>query len=218
MSRIKDLTGQRFGRLTVRHSAADSFTSTGRRLVAWTAVCDCGAVKTVRAQALSCGDTKSCGCLDRDVLIARNTKHGMTVRGAPRPPEYSAWCHMIGRCEDQNDKHFADYGGRGVTVCAEWRHDFLAFLRDIGPRPSGRHSVDRIDNDGNYQPGNVKWSTPVEQGRNKRNNRLIEIDGEVATLPYWSERSGVMADTIWRRIERGVSARSAVFDPPKGKA
>lgn len=117
-----------------------------------------------------------------------------------RSPEYGAWVRMKVRCSAQDPKTFASYGARGITVCDEWRHDFLAFLAYVGPRPSTRHSLDRIDNDRGYEPGNVRWAVPLEQNRNRRDNRLITWRGESLTAGEWAERTGLSRSAIYDRV------------------
>lgn len=121
----------------------------------------------------------------------------------------TTWQHMLRRCLDPRNKNFASYGGRGITVCDRWRESFAAFLLDMGTRPDG-FSIDRVNNDGNYEPSNCRWATPAEQGRNKRNNRYIEIDGERITQSEAARRAGVSDATIMRRLERGLSVAEAL--------
>lgn len=160
---VVDIAGQRFGRLTV--VALAGLGGNGKH-ARWTCRCDCGGETCVAGQHLRRGNVRSCGCLAREVGERNRdvaTKHGMvgTV-------EYQAWRNMISRCEQPSSHGFANYGGRGIVVCSEWRHDFAAFYAHIGPRPSPRHSVDRIDNEGDYEPGNVRWATRVVQNNNQR--------------------------------------------------
>lgn len=117
---------------------------------------------------------------------------------------------MIARCENSSEQSFPLYGGRGIRVCAEWRHDFAAFFKHIGPRPSPTHSIDRIDVNGNYEPGNVRWATPTEQARNKRTNSRLNAFGETLTLVEWSERTGINRGTIESRIKYGMSPEKAL--------
>ena len=158
MSAFIDLTGRRFGRLFVRGLA---HRGDGRAF--WICKCDCGKRKVIAANTLSGGHTKSCGCLWMDSIKRANTKHGMcgTV-------EYTAWALMIGRCENSKLPAWQSYGGRGIKVCKRWRKSFPAFLADMGKRPSYRHTLDRINNDGDYRPGNCRWATRLAQGRNTR--------------------------------------------------
>lgn len=129
----------------------------------WECRCDCGNVVQVTGSYLVKGRNKSCGCKKHELCRESSTKHGMRQFA-----EYAIWCGMIKRCENVKDRCFDIYGGRGIKVCDAWRQDFKAFFDHIGPRPSPKHSVDRIDNDRGYEPGNVRWATPQEQRRNQR--------------------------------------------------
>lgn len=133
----------------------------------WLYRCECGAEVVKTRRSVQSGQIKSCGCLNAELRLARNTKHGGATRGN-HAPEYWIWQAMKQRCRNHRHKHYADYGGRGIRVCARWAASFAAFISDVGPRPSSRHSIDRVDNDGNYEPGNCKWSTSSEQARNRR--------------------------------------------------
>ena len=152
-----DLTGQRFGRLVVI-----SYDGCINKKAKWKCVCDCGNEKTVDSQSLRVGHTRSCGCIFIEMLQSRR-KHG-----SYGTPEYKAWARAIQRCSNNKNISWANYGGRGISVCEEWRRDFGAFLSCVGKRPSSRHSLDRIDNDGNYEPGNVRWATHSQQMFNRR--------------------------------------------------
>lgn len=158
--RFSDLTGQRFGRLLVLGQAGRR--STDSRIL-WSAVCDCGNVWEGVGIRLRAGGVRSCGCLRK---VGYHVKHRETVDGLT--PEYRAWAAMKARCFNPRIRNFRNHGGRGITVCAEWRDDFDAFLAHVGRKPSPRHSLDRIDNDGNYEPGNVRWATALEQRHNRR--------------------------------------------------
>lgn len=143
----------------------------------------------------------------------------MTGRNPKRRAEhqlYRLWVAMRQRCRDPHASNFAHYGGRGVSVCHRWE-DFDSFCADIPPRPSMEHTLDRIDNDGNYEPGNVRWSTRTEQNRNRRTNRRLQLDGEVLTLAEWGERSGIDFRTIASRLSRGWSTPDAVSVRPNGR-
>jgi hypothetical protein len=141
-----------------------------------------------------------------------------TARRKPKTPEYVAWQHMIQRCIGANDKRFKDYGGRGITVCDEWRHDFMAFFNYIGPRPSKKHSIDRIDNDGNYEPGNIQWSTAKTQSNNNRANHKITINGKTMNIGQWATFTKINRSTLIMRIRRGLSPAEAISKPiiPRG--
>jgi len=134
------------------------------------------------------------------------TKHGMTDT-----PEYIAWMEMRRRCLP---KHWKGYADRGIKVCSEWQNDFQAFFSYIGPKPSPKHSVDRYpNNDGNYEPGNVRWATAQQQARNKRDNRSLTINGETKLLCEWAEQIGVRSGAIQLRLHRGWNPERAVFVP-----
>lgn len=173
MSKRLDIKGKKFGRLSVLSDAGnDKFR---RRL--WLCVCDCGNNKVVAAVDLQCGKTRSCGCakLERLAVLARtNVTHG-DLRGGQESTEYKSWSAMKRRCLNPNSHAFERYGGRGIAVCDQWRQSFSVFLADMGRKPSSRHSLDRIDNNGNYEPENCRWATPKQQVDNRRPNRQVEI-------------------------------------------
>jgi hypothetical protein len=159
--RRRYITGERVNRLTFVSPAFP-----GRNEL-WVVRCDCGHVQISVARSVVNGRIQSCGCLNDELRLQRNTKHGCAGRGT-KTPEYFIWRQMIQRCENPNDKSYRWYGGRGISVCQKWRASFLSFLADVGLRPGQDLTIDRVDNDGNYEPGNVRWATWQEQASNKR--------------------------------------------------
>jgi hypothetical protein len=128
-------------------------------------------------------------------------------------PEYKAWGHIIQRCENPKTKKFHNHGGRGIKVCERWRNSFVDFLADMGKRPSAKHSIDRIDNDGNYEPGNCRWATNLEQSRNRRTNRLITVDGETMCSVDAARKYGLKRQTLEKRLDLGWSHEDAAKTP-----
>lgn len=132
-----------------------------------------------------------------------------------RLPEYTAWCDMRKRCYFANHARYADYGGRGVIVCERWRNCFATFYQDMGPRPSASHSLDRIANDGDYEPGNCRWSTAKEQARNTRRNRLLTFRGQTMCVAAWSEQTGISVNALYIRLHRGWTIDRVLSTPAK---
>jgi hypothetical protein len=193
----KNLTGQQFGRLTAKYRII------GGKYSFWFCECSCGQSGEFRQAHLESGSTKSCGCLNREIVIARSRTHGMRKSSI-----YRLWSGMKTRCENPKEKRWKDYGGRGIKVCHRWQR-FEHFLEDMGQPPLGS-SIERRNNNGDYCPANCKWATRSEQGRNKRNNRILEINGERLCTQEWSERTGVKASVIRKRLDRGWDGRRAV--------
>lgn len=198
-----DLTGRRFNRLTII-----SYEGQVAGGAAWLARCDCGNEKVVKRKHLLSGKQQSCGCL-------RNEKHPMQTHGRTKTPEYRAWKAMKGRCLSPTNKRYEYYGGRGIQVCDEWRDSFEAFLCDMGPRPSDEHSLDRIDPDGNYEPGNVRWADKLTQLRNRRNVARATINGETKTLTEWAKEYGISPELVRSRVkDRGWELMRALTTDP----
>lgn len=208
MSKFIDLTGKKFNRLTVIKRAENSRDNKAQ----WECVCTCGNITTVRATCLKSGSTKSCGCLNKE---RSKTFGGITTHGMSNTPEYDSWEHIVQRCANPKNDCFKNYGARGITICNEWLNDFMAFYNHIGPKPSKNHSVDRIDNNSGYKPGNVRWATPREQSNNSRNNRKITIRGWTLTVAQWARFAGIKQATLWYRLRAGWHCERAIFSPIK---
>lgn len=201
-------TGQKFGRLTViQETDPIVFVSGPRRR--FLCQCECSTVKPFTLQSLMNGKSQSCGCLRKEQLKERNTTHGHSV-GGKRSPEHSAWHSMLQRCNNPKSKRYAEWGGRGITVCERWR-TFDNFLADMGTRPSLKHSLDRFpDTNGDYKPGNCRWATNSEQCNNKRNNRLLTHNGRTQTITEWGRESVVPLSAFRYRIESGWPIEEAL--------
>lgn len=160
MRKFIDITDGRFGRWTVIDKAKGALG--GEAL--WICLCECGNTKTLAGNVLRSGKSRSCGCLKKEKAIAAKTTHGML-----NTKEYRSWSHMKNRCLNHKDPHYTDYGARGITVCEEWKNSFEAFFADMGIRPEGNFSIDRIDNDKGYSKENCRWVTGYTQSNNRRN-------------------------------------------------
>jgi hypothetical protein len=204
------ILGQRFGRLKIIAHVRRAGTT-----YIDLALCDCGTTKEVRRSSLQTGATTSCGCYRRENATrmgASTIKHGHS-----KHPLYHVWHNMIARCHNPGRQAYRYYGARGIRVCERWRNSFDAFLEDMGPRPVGLQ-LDRIDNDGDYEPGNVRWANAHMQLANRRPSkpraqRTFELDGENLTLREISDISGVGYSTLYSRIHSGMTVQDAIANP-----
>jgi hypothetical protein len=196
--------GDRFGRWTVV-GAQPECSPVGRWR--WLCRCDCGTERNVLGFVLNNGNSRSCGCLKVEVVTSRMTKHGHTVR-----PEYKSWRAMLSRCLDPSHRNYKNYGGRGVIVAPEWE-SYERFLADVGPRPTPKHWLERIDNDGPYAPCNVCWATQTQQARNKRTNVLVTHDGRTMPVSAWAEVAGLDPELLRGRLKKGWSIERALREP-----
>jgi hypothetical protein len=202
---LKNRIGQVYHSLTV-------IALRGRRngRVYWTVRCKCGIEFPVFGGALSTGRTKSCGCLFN---LSHRGIRPVSPR-KPRDPLYGVWGSIVSRCTLKTNKVYHRYGGRGITICDRWRNSFKDFCHDMGPRPEGS-SIDRINNDGNYEPSNCRWASIVQQNSNTRKNVLVEFNGRTLTLSQWSRETGISKEALSYRFHKGWSAREMLTKPTK---
>lgn len=193
---FKDLTGKTFGMLTVIELAERS--NSGE--IRWKCRCQCGNFTIVQRGNLQSNIHKCC-----KQCRPRQTREHHLLR--------QTWNSMIRRCGNPKDASYYRYGGRGISVCQRWIDSFDNFKEDIGPRPSERHSIDRIDNDGPYEKSNCRWATPKQQSRNGRHNRILTIDGVSRIITEWAEQSVVSYETIRRRLKSGWDPKLAIEAP-----
>lgn len=186
-----EMVGKRFGRLTVIKRGPDH-ESNGNRTRRWFCRCDCGVEVLTFGNGLRSGHAKSCGCLHKDVIAARNTSHGKSGSKT-----YAIWAAMWARCTNPAHSAFQHYGGRGISVCERWK-SFENFLADMGEQPNG-FSIERKDVMGDYSPGNCKWSTAEEQANNKRNSVFVTVNGKTQTYSQWARELGVDPGVLRRR-------------------
>lgn len=207
---IKPITvGAQFGRWTV-------LAKLGRKSKqrVWECRCECGTVREVIAQSLR--RYNSCGCIRVEMLVARGPQtfvHGES--GKIKTTEWVIWNDMVRRCSNPNDAAYKDYGGRGIKVCEEWltAHGYVRFLAHVGRRPSSKHTIERVNTNGNYEPGNVTWATMPEQARNKRNNHWLTLNGETLIITDWATKLGVKPGTIYYRLRIGMPLEQALTLP-----
>lgn len=212
MGTFEDLRGRKYGRLTVVKRAENILHNDGRERVAWWCACDCGKICVVAALSLKSGGTKSCGCLKAETNKAKWTKHN-----GCKDRLYRLWNDIKKRCYNPKYKQFKDYGGRGIQMCDEWRHDYLAFKKFAlengydADAKLGECTIDRIDVDGNYSPENCRFVDMKVQNLNKRvYGRLLTYNGKTQNIAAWSKETGIHPATIRQRIEHGWSIEKAL--------
>src|SRR3990167_9691355 len=190
---FRNYTGQKFGRWKVVSYAGKRGTNP-----IWNCVCDCGTKKVVLSSSFLSGASVSCGCVRSEQISERLTIHGCSRRGKITV-EYRTWKNIVSRCINPNASKYAEYGGRGIKVCDRWRESFATFLSDVGERPSRKHTIERDDNERDYEPGNVRWATRAEQARNKRNNRWLTFQGTTLCVTDWAKKVGLKYKTLIMR-------------------
>lgn len=197
MAKAKDLTGQIFGRLTVLECVGKN----NSRHYFWRCRCTCGVEIVVQGSHLKSGNTQSCGCLQREKTGEANQTHGLSYSSV-----YHVWSHIKSRCFDLKHKQYKDYGGRGIKMYSAWIDNFQAFYDYVSKLEhfgENGYTLDRINNDGNYEPGNLKFSTKSEQARNRRVTIFVEYNGEKMTLVDAAEKSGISYQTLASRLKSG---------------
>lgn len=208
MTKANNLQGLKFGRLLVLTQAERR-----NRRIYWLCRCDCGNDKTIYGGSLTRGATKSCGCLQKQIMTNIRKTHGLSNTRIQR-----IHSGILSRCRSKTHKQYEDYGGRGIIVCDQWQGatGLQTFLADMGYPPSSKHSIDRIDNDGPYSPENCRWATDKVQTRNTRQNHFIEYNGERLCITEWAEKYGLHPSCLRSRIlhlgwdfERAISTPSA---------
>lgn len=206
MSRLKDLTGMRFNRLIVLKRD-----ETKKNRVYWICKCDCGSIKSIMSKHLISGKVKSCGCLHIESIKKSNKKHGMC-----KTRIYRIWTNIKYGCYNPNFNGYKYYGGRGIEMCSEWKHDFNAFYRwSIRHGYTNTLSIDRINVNGDYNPSNCRWVTVKEQQNNKRNNHTLTYNNKTHTLSEWAEITGLTPNCIFHRVERGWTPEQILTTPTK---
>lgn len=209
MAAFQNLQNRRYGLLVVRDRD-----NSQPGIVRWNCICDCGNVLSIRGGNLRSGNTKSCGCVRNEMTGRRSLKHGQSV-GYKSTPEHRAWKQALNRCRNSKLKSWEHYGGRGISVCPEWEASFQAFFDHVGNRPSPVHSLDRINVDGNYEPGNVRWATRVEQARNTRRNTQFEYRGEAGCFADMVDIAGINYSTAKDRKLHGWSIADIIETPAR---
>lgn len=203
-----DLTGAQFDRLTViGYAGKDSGRNTR-----WRCRCTCGQEIVAKRPHLMAGRTRSCGCLHDEMVVRRNKSRA--IHGLGHSSEYGTWLKMLARCTDPSSSAFANYGGRGITVCDRW-HDFQAFYADMGPKPTPAHTLERKDNERGYSLDNCCWATRQRQNRNRRDTVRLCHNGEVLSLPDWADRVGISRSALYQRIRAGWSIDRALTAPAR---
>lgn len=194
MSRkLIDLTGMRFARLTVIRR--EGYVQRNTKQPVWLCRCVCGTEKLIMGATLRNGTTTSCGCFQRESTSIRSKKHG-----AKGTPEHNSWRGMRGRCDNPNNTHYAQYGGRGITYCSRWT-EFENFHADMGDRPAG-HTLDRYpDNDGDYGPDNCRWATTKQQGHNTQRTVLVTYEGTTLCVKDWASVLGITDRALAHRLK-----------------
>lgn len=204
-----DMIGKRYGKLLVLKES-EPYCAKDRKRITWLCQCDCGNTISVWGESLRSGHTSSCGCLNKEINSVRMVKHNKTNTRL-----FNIWQGMRSRCYNKNDLNsYPRYGGRGIKMCGKWKNDFQTFYEwSMENGYSDDLSIDRIDNGGDYEPGNCRWVSSFVQSRNKRNNRFYTCDGKTLCLTDWSKESGIEFYCLRARLNRGWDIKKAITVP-----
>ena len=202
------MIGKRFGKLVVVEEMPERF----NKRIMYRCICDCGNETVVCGHDLRSGGTKSCGCLGHKNKSIPRPHHGLSSH-----PLFHIWCGVLQRCYTESAKNYPNYGGRGISVCDEWRYDFRSFYDwSLSSGWKQGLTLDRIDPNGNYEPSNCRWVTQAVQNMNKRNSLPeFELRGEKKRLQDWADEYGMCYSTVFSRIKRGWDLERALTTPPK---
>jgi hypothetical protein len=211
MKPIINEVGNKYSKLTV---LAFSHMNTNGK-ACFVCKCDCGKETIVSGSLLRNGSTRSCGCLVIEMTKKASLRHGACVNGESTK-EYHIWMGMKDRCRNPHNKAYRFYGAKGIIVCDRWA-EFSNFLSDMGKRPSNKHSIDRIDSTGNYEPSNCRWATMKEQQNNRIDNRIIEFDGKSMTVARWANHLGIPPYILGNRLSRRWSEERALTQPVRDR-
>lgn len=203
----RNLTGQKFGRVTV--ISFSHYRNNNTKEPYWNCLCDCGTQKTMPGRGLYRGKAKSCGCYNKEMSSKKNSKHGMSNTNI-----HDVWRGMLDRCDNENNARYKDYGGRGIKVCNYWR-DFENFYNDVKDGYKKGLTIERVDVNGNYEKSNFRWATKREQQHNKRDTIYLTVNGLTATVIKWSEISGTNQQTIATRYFRHWTHEECVYGKKK---
>lgn len=206
---VVNLTGRKFGRLSVVKKSRFY----NRKGTMWECICDCGVEIITITDRLTTGHTQSCGCLHNERKTNAAIRHGHTRKGHIHQ-DYHIWIGMKTRCLNKNSRLYKNYGGRGIKICERWLESngigFINFIADMGPRPSLSYSLERVNNNGGYNPGNCKWATNSEQANNKRTNKRIIYGGESFTVAQFSRKVNLIPSNVARSLRLGYSPEEIV--------
>lgn len=206
MGNFIDLTGKRFNKLVVIKK--DGYSKNGKA-IKWLCKCDCGEMKSILGASLKQNKSVSCGCYQKEITSKNMKKHGMSYSD-----EHRIWAAMKDRCLNPKNMGAKNYSQRGIGICERWQNSFILFYKDMGKRPSKKHSIERVNNNKGYSPSNCKWEVRKRQARNKRSNRIIEINGVKKCLADWLDIYRITRHSFISRVKCGMSIEDALSNKP----